>query len=163
MSSIETRVCKNCGEQPIVNFYCYKNKAGRLRYHCKTCTLKKVRKYETGTQKETRIEYHRKRRADHRWQVLCHYSQSETPFCECCKETHREFLCLDHKDGGGTQHRKLVGKNMYHWVVKNKFPPMFRVLCYNCNASYGAYGFCPHHNFNPPDAYPVPVELEVVA
>lgn len=57
--------------------------------------------------------------------------------CALCKETNLSFLCLDHIEGGGTRHRKLnssvKGKGVYWWVKKNNYPPIFRVLCYNCN------------------------------
>ena len=68
-------------------------------------------------------------------------------FCICCGEKRIEFLCIDHINGGGNQHRKEIGSSgtpMYKWLVKNKYPKGFRVLCHNCNMSIGAYGYCPH-------------------
>ena len=68
--------------------------------------------------------------------------------CQCCGETHREFLHIDHADGQGARHRQQIGDrtgaNMYSWLKKHGFPPGFRVLCANCNWSYGRYGYCPH-------------------
>jgi hypothetical protein len=29
-------------------------------------------------------------------------------------------------------------------VIKENFPPEYRVLCHNCNQSHGWYGYCPH-------------------
>jgi hypothetical protein len=79
-------------------------------------------------------------------ECLRHYG-GEDPGCECCGESFPEFLCLDHKDGGGNKHRssiKKFGTHIYYWIKKNGFPPLFRVLCHNCNFSIGLYGYCPH-------------------
>ena len=76
-------------------------------------------------------------------QVFARYGES----CACCGEDHREFLCIDHIDGGGTQHRREVGKGgieFYSWLRKNGWPEGYRTLCHNCNQARGAYGFCPH-------------------
>jgi hypothetical protein len=80
--------------------------------------------------------------------VFSHYS-SEKPSCACCGNDTFIFLVLDHKDGGGNQHRKTIsgngaGSHTYQWVVRNNYPPMFRVLCHNCNHAYAHYKKCPH-------------------
>lgn len=61
--------------------------------------------------------------------------------CECCgwndlttKLYGRTFLCIDHIDGGGRQHRKQVG-NIYQWLKNNNYPNGFRVLCAGCNSA----------------------------
>ena len=38
------------------------------------------------------------------------------------------------------------GTGIYQWLKNNSYPKGFRVLCYNCNNSYGHYGYCPHKN-----------------
>jgi hypothetical protein len=57
--------------------------------------------------------------------------------CGQCGDQVFEHLCLDHVDGGGTQHRLkdpgCRGKSVYAWCKRNCYPPMFRVLCWNCN------------------------------
>jgi hypothetical protein len=65
----------------------------------------------------------------------CLKAYSEEIQCKLCGEAHDEFLILDHIDGGGTQHRKEVGRgsNFYDWIKKNNFPSGYRVLCHNCN------------------------------
>lgn len=77
-----------------------------------------------------------------RIEVLKHYSNG-LMICDCCPENRYEFLTIDHIKGGGTKHRKIV-KNMYRWLKKNNYPDGYRVLCMNCNYSYGHYGYCPH-------------------
>jgi hypothetical protein len=78
--------------------------------------------------------------------------------CACCQESHIEFLSIDHINGDGAAHRRSLvtekgwkskpnafsGSHFYLWLKKNKYPPGFRVLCYNCNFSLGHFGYCPH-------------------
>lgn len=51
--------------------------------------------------------------------------------CECCGETIPKFLTIDHIEPiGGREKRAEAGHvRMYAWLVKNNFPPGFRVLC----------------------------------
>lgn len=67
--------------------------------------------------------------------------------CTCCGESNRGFLSVDHVDGGGTAHRKLVGGGimLYLDIIKRGFPADFQILCFNCNLGR-AYnqGTCPH-------------------
>lgn len=72
--------------------------------------------------------------------VLEHYGNK----CTCCGETKPEFLCMDHINGGGSQHRKEIKRNIYYWLRSQDYPPEFRILCHNCNLSLGFYGYCPH-------------------
>lgn len=136
----KTRRCKVHGELSLGNFYIYtRSKPDRKKptteYRCKLCW------------KSPKIRRRYKRySADLRLEALTHYSSGK-PSCECCGEIRIEFLALDHKDGGGNKHRKEIkndGNNIYRWVRRNGFPPIFRVLCHNCNSSYGHYGYCPH-------------------
>ena len=68
--------------------------------------------------------------------ALSHYSIG-CPACEICSNTDISHLCLDHIYGDGTKHRKTVkttrGSSVYRWVIREKFPRIFRVLCHNCN------------------------------
>jgi hypothetical protein len=85
---------------------------------------------------------------DIRQQALAQYGGS----CACCGETVPDFLCIDHIDGNGSQHRKLVAEShgrgsvqMMAWLKRNGWPDGYRVLCWNCN--WGIYvnqGVCPH-------------------
>jgi hypothetical protein len=81
-------------------------------------------------------------------EVLSHYSNG-SPYCECCKEKHIEFLSIDHINGGGRKHLREIGLEsggwrFYQWLKKNSYPQGFRVLCYNCNQALGHLGYCPH-------------------
>lgn len=65
--------------------------------------------------------------------------------CECCGENRIEFLSIDHIHGGGEKHRKEIGSGgLYRWLEREGFPKGFRVLCHNCNCTFGHYDVCSH-------------------
>lgn len=65
--------------------------------------------------------------------------------CLCCGETHPDFLSIDHTNGyDGQSPRK--GSQLYRWLLRNRFPDDFRVLCMSCNFALGHHGYCPHSN-----------------
>jgi hypothetical protein len=66
--------------------------------------------------------------------------------CACCGETTREFLQLDHVNGGGCQERKSIGTGgVYRLAVELGFPPQFQLLCAKCNMSkHKGGGVCLH-------------------
>lgn len=73
--------------------------------------------------------------------------------CVCCGESTKEFLTLDHIHNDGSKHRELFGGrnssagfsySLYLWIIKNNFPPIFQVLCANCNWGKRLNGICPH-------------------
>ena len=70
--------------------------------------------------------------------------------CACCGQVILEFLVIDHINGGGNQDRKKRGSNSsgtgFYQRLKNEGFPQgeYRVLCYNCNNSIGAWGYCAH-------------------
>ncbi len=73
--------------------------------------------------------------------------------CACCGEKNKEFLTLDHIKGGGRkEYKKATGPiAIYRQVKKEGFPKdKYRILCWNCNASLGLYGYCPHSNLTSP-------------
>jgi len=87
--------------------------------------------------RRTREEQRRLKR-----EVLTHYGGCR---CACCGESEIQFLSIDHIHGGGTQHRKQIGRrSMYAWLKKQGYPDGFQVLCMNCNFAKGSFGQCPH-------------------
>ncbi len=66
--------------------------------------------------------------------------------CQCCGEDTFEFLVIDHVNGGGNAHRKSRGGNwgMAQEMRRQGYPDDYQVLCHNCNAAKGFYGYCPH-------------------
>jgi hypothetical protein len=79
-----------------------------------------------------------------RQEVLDRYGRE----CACCGESIEMFLCVDHVNGGGNQHRKEIGVGsvrLYSWLKQNGWPDEFQILCCNCNAGkYKNGGVCPH-------------------
>jgi len=95
-----------------------------------------------------RIEAMKEKNWRTRVQCLQAYSGPE-PFCNCCGERTLEFLTLDHlvdrkSDEGVRVGGDRLGQVLYSWLIRMGFPEGFRVLCYNCNCSRGARGYCPH-------------------
>jgi hypothetical protein len=92
-------------------------------------------------------EKERLKRIAERQKVLDFYGA----YCHCpgCKENHKEFLTIEHLNGGGRAHRKKERvKNIYTWLCRTypngNFPDWLTIFCYNCNCSSGHYGYCPH-------------------
>lgn len=117
--------------------------------HCQSCREYKQR-YMRDARKRWSAEYKAKvsnsakrRRDDRRKEVIDHYGGK----CECCGESHCELLTMDHKEKIGSKRRKENGEwgnRFYLSIVRRGFPDHLRVLCWNCNWSYGCYGYCPH-------------------
>ncbi len=65
--------------------------------------------------------------------ILTHYGDGE---CACVKCGFNDIraLSIDHINGGGTAHRKIVGSGdrIYAWLVRNDYPQGFQTLCMNC-------------------------------
>jgi len=96
---------------------------------------------------EKNRDYARRKHLDDKMKVLKYYSITNPPSCECCGESHIEFLTIDHIYGDGNKHKEEIKRRNFHpWLIKNNFPPGFRVLCFNCNCSLGFHGYCPHGN-----------------
>lgn len=87
-------------------------------------------------------EKHAKALQERNWRrkrmIMDHYGG---PICAGCNETELAVLQLDHKDGNGNTHRRKIGdgdlgrgsRSTYQWIIDNNYPPLFRVLCANCN------------------------------
>lgn len=75
-------------------------------------------------------------------EVVSHYGGR----CNCCGELNIFFLCVDHINNDGNEHRKTVpnGSKFYTWIIKNDFPDYLQILCYNCNQGKRFTGICPH-------------------
>jgi len=80
-----------------------------------------------------------------RLEIMNYYSNGNLK-CACCGEMEIHFLSLDHKNNDGYTHRKIIGfgRQFYSWIKRNNFPPIFQVLCMNCNFAKGKLGYCPH-------------------
>jgi len=84
------------------------------------------------------------------------YLKKNGLFCFCCrKRLHLDFLTIDHvkgrKEMEKDKHLKKMGykasregPTLNNWLIKNKLPKGFQVLCWNCNTTKELYGSCPH-------------------
>jgi hypothetical protein len=71
--------------------------------------------------------------------------------CNCCGESNPGFLTIDHVNNDGAKFRKKhgTGVQLYKWVILNNFPPIFQILCMNCNwGKRRAPYICPHKRAN---------------
>lgn len=66
--------------------------------------------------------------------------------CACCGETESRFLTIDHVNDDGVEDRKTM-KTTHQIVLKiirENYPSMYQVLCWNCNEGKRFEGVCPH-------------------
>lgn len=122
--------CTKCGKEKKTSEFAQRKSAkSGICSWCKECYAENARKWAR----------------EARRRVLEHYGGKHLK-CACCGEKNYEFLCLDHVNGGGCKDRKNIGGGVafYSHIIKNNFPKGFRVMCHNCNASLGYYGYCPH-------------------
>lgn len=159
------RICRRCGTEKKLT-------SNSTQWYCGKCAARRGKEqYARMKQDPVRLQKRRERsaraaklfkerhpmrtanyqqttRQRRKLLVLSHYSDGSPPRCACCGEQHIEFLTLDHVNGGGGAHRRELGirgsTELYQWVVRNKFPAGFRVLCMNCNSAIGHFGYCPH-------------------
>lgn len=99
-------------------------------------------KYRRNNRKKY-LEASRKRKSRIRLEVIRKYGNK----CRCCGETQIEFLTIDHilNDGALERHRRGGTSSIYIRLYSKPVDRRrYQVLCFNCNCSKGAYGYCPH-------------------
>jgi hypothetical protein len=83
-----------------------------------------------------------RRREKLKAEVFKHYGEK----CAHCGINDLDVLTIGHINQDGAEHRKkltddkksahrgrMSGYKFYQWLRANKYPPGFRVLCFNCN------------------------------
>jgi len=158
------RTCEcGCGQETDKRFVHGHN--GRLnKKKLKTCTKCKKKTYERLAQKMCKTCYDRfyyKNMPDEKKKEISSRSAIGNKVlrnlvldklgskCQCCGEDRREFLTIDHVQGGGCAHRRACGGSIqvYRRIRDEGYPRnKYQVLCWNCNASMGHLGYCPHGN-----------------
>jgi len=75
---------------------------------------------------------------------MAHYGGA----CACCGDTFIWRLTIDHLNNDGAAHRKEVkaGGAFYCWLLKNKLPKGYQVLCFSCNSARHYGHGCPHES-----------------
>lgn len=133
-------VCRVC-KTNLTKKNSYPSSEKHREYICKPCSNIKKRPYRIKAVRALKRE------------IIDQYGGK----CKCCGEHRFEFLTIDHKNGGGIQHRRELEKHLgykhghvggsyfYRWLKKKGFPKKgFQLLCANCNFAKGHYGCCPH-------------------
>jgi hypothetical protein len=99
-------------------------------------------------QRRTNASFQRKRYLKIKQEIINHYGSR----CVCCGENSLIFLALDHVNNDGSEWRRKIWKtspksrggiHTYLWIKKNNYPPIFQLLCHNCNWAK-SHGGCPH-------------------
>lgn len=149
-TEVTTRRCVKCGEtKPLTEFYTRKNRWSEYPprkpcSYCKACvrgiTIDHYHQNKDSIGERTRM----KMRAI-RAEMIAAYGGT----CACCGESAREFLTIDHVNGGGSRHSKSLGgggRAVLMYLYKLGWPKDgYRLLCYNCNSGRERFGgVCPH-------------------
>ena len=103
----------------------------------------RIKAYNLRHYTQNRREINVRKRARHariRADVVSHYGSK----CECCGENTYEFLAIDHVAGDRPPGAPSRSLDLLRWLRRHNYPAGFRLLCHNCNMSYGMYGICPH-------------------
>ncbi len=169
MADPAIKTCSKCHKsKEVCEFSARSDQPGKFFSHCKKCrriqykkagySEKRKKKYNSDEEYRKKVQarnrlYHRtdskKRNAaarllhqDKRKEVIDKYGGE----CACCSISDYEFLAIDHVMGGGYEHRKTVGSAQLvrDLLSKDNIDPDYRLLCHNCNSSFGYYGYCPH-------------------
>lgn len=157
--------CRNCGKQKTLDeFYFCGNTIDKQGSWCKECdNRRRAKRRATFIDSERTVAHaryirhkwhinadNRRRHFERKQKVIAYYSQG-TNKCTCCGEDNIKFLTIDHIDGGGNKHRRSIGfwgSKFYCWLIKEKFPSGYQVLCFNCNMGRSMWGICPHKESN---------------
>ena len=128
------------------NKYYQENKEKRKEYTKKNYQENKEKRKEQKKKhyqenKEKLKEYGKNYRQEIKELVYNHYGNGVIE-CACCREKEIDFLSLDHIYNNGGKHRKKTGGGykIFTWAIQNNFPPIFQLLCMNCNFSKGKRG-----------------------
>lgn len=140
------KTCSRCGVVKTFSEYSprpRKNGTMGVRGVCRECERHRWKELRKNPEIiAQRKEYNRQRNAQMRVQIFSHYGA----ICVCCGINEPAFLTIDHINGGGSAHRRIVGSGVAFkkWIIDNGFPDGFQILCYNCNLAKKDNDKCPH-------------------
>lgn len=92
---------------------------------------KKIKRIWYLKNREKTLKLHRQKNLENKIEVLEYYSNGKLR-CVKCGFTDIRALSIDHINGNGAQHRKIVGRNVYNKLIQNDFPKGYQTLCMNC-------------------------------
>jgi hypothetical protein len=129
---IKEKYCPKCKQTKHTDcFYKHKSRKDGLRAYCVECESI----YQKGLildRKNVNV-WHRNNYIKNRDKVFNAYGGYK---CCICGEDRKICLTIDHINNNGAEHRKKIGKNskqLIGWIIRNNYPPLFQILCRNCN------------------------------
>jgi len=158
IGSKKVSTCRKCGVI-LTDENWYPSYEKRYIYICKKCDIKCSKGWQQNNRdkyNQSQREWHQNNRDKHnqlnkeerrrlRDEVFDAYGGK----CACCGESRKEYLTIDHVNGGGKKHRKEINartsQEFYRWLKQNNYPEGFQVLCFNCNCGKGTYSVSPHN------------------
>jgi hypothetical protein len=117
---------------------------------CKSCIINVSPKRKTAKEKIVKyssLPQRRKHRKNSFFKLKMKVINGYGGKCVCCDENNPFFLTIDHINNDGADERKSKGythNKFLNSIIDDKFPPQYRLLCFNCNLSRGFYGQCYH-------------------
>lgn len=145
------KACSDCGEVRAISQYHNQSRTAYKHPVCKHCNTKEV--YRKNRANKPGVA-RRVRRFLTKWKAAAFAAYGGK--CACCGETEPTFLTLDHVNNDGADWRRMVfrqtgnfgaGLPTYRWCALNGYPPIFQILCWNCQHGkrYNG-GICPHRS-----------------
>jgi 5-methylcytosine-specific restriction endonuclease McrA len=144
------KLCKDC-EVEMTEENTYKSGGS----YCKPCAQARTRRHyhenkekrvEYGKTYKKKTKYHQRTWLKEKLACLEHYSGGK-PYCKGCGIENLEVLTIDHIHEDGAAHRKEIGQSVQRWLIANKFPEGFQVLCWNCNNAKHRHGEIPRYTY----------------
>lgn len=124
-----------------------------INSRCKQCSVNTAREWALAHPEETRERQDaaNKRTQYNRDIIYSAYGDK----CNCCGETNKLFLTIDHVNNDGYKNRpynknkgratNLYSGHYYIKIIKANFPKDLQLLCWNCNCGKARNGgICPH-------------------
>lgn len=142
--------CTKCHTVKSATAFHRYGKTGYLYAVCSLCDSRL-----TASKKRSNLEKSNAQRRRHTQNLKAQaYAAYGGAKCACCGESRILFLTLDHVHNDGAEwRRKHFGGNKgkgsgvatYEWCKRNGYPPIFQVLCWNCQQGKRFNGgICPH-------------------
>lgn len=142
----QTKMCPACKmDKPRSDYYV--SGSGKLLSRCILCHTEKSQnsraKVDPRRSRKINDAYAKRERVNQvnrKYRLMQHYGEGR---CAQCGVSDVDVLTLDHINNDGNKHRaELVGNRkrrslgssaMYKKIEKDGYPPIFQVLCFNCN------------------------------
>lgn len=126
-------ICVNCGKEPPLP----------TKFKCDRCwhIYREYYKKADIKRKVAQLQHLKDKRQELKLAIFEAYGGVK---CNCCGNTRKECLQVDHINGGGCKHLKSFPSNnsFYGWLKKSGYPEGFQILCANCNWIKRFVGTC---------------------